>query len=54
MCVTKKKEKKEKKNCCHLNYCCARVCCVHSLSRLSVLAKGAFSLYFSLTLSPAA
>lgn len=51
-CVLSKKKRKEKKNCCHLHYCCARVCCVHSLflSRLSVRAKGAFSLYFSLTL----
>lgn len=46
-----KKKRKEKKNCCHLNYCCARVCCVHSLSLVSVCVQRVLSLYISLSLS---
>lgn len=46
MCV---KKKRRKKNCCHLNYCCARVCsfCLF-LSLVSVCVKGCFlSLFLS-------
>lgn len=56
MCVTKKNEKEKKKRIVATLIIVVRACVafILSLSRLSVRAKGAFSLYFSLTLSPAA